>query len=49
MPRTRASLSAALGLPLWLAIGAVVVDSTTALADTPVTPIERSKPGDRWS
>ncbi len=46
MPRTRASLSAALGLPLWLAIGAVVVDSTTALADTPVTPIERSKPGD---
>jgi flagellar protein FliO/FliZ len=46
MPRTRAFLSAALGLPLWLTIGAVVVDSTTALADTPVTPIERSKPGD---
>jgi hypothetical protein len=47
MPRPRASLRAALGLPLWLTLGAIGVDSTPARADTPATPIERSKPGDR--
>jgi flagellar protein FliO/FliZ len=44
MPRRRASLCAALGLPLWLAIGAVVLDAAPAHADAPATQ-EASKKG----
>jgi flagellar protein FliO/FliZ len=44
MPRPRASLRAALGLPLWLAVGAVVVDAAPAHADAPATQ-EASNPG----
>jgi len=46
MPRPRASLRAALGLPLLLAVGAVVLDVTPAHADAPATQ-EASKPGGR--
>jgi flagellar protein FliO/FliZ len=44
MPRPRASLRAALGLPLWLTIGAVVLDTAPAHADAPAT-TEASNPG----
>jgi hypothetical protein len=46
MPRPRASLRASLGLPLWLVIGAVVVDAAPAHADAPATPAA-SRPGNR--